>query len=51
MVPVKVMFSQQFLMKTESKTQESIHGQTEEQHAVETITKEFHSDQQVNTEP
>ena len=37
--------------KPQTQTTQSIHGQTEEQHAVETITKEFHSDQQVNTEP
>ena len=37
--------------KLQTQTTQSIHGQTEEQHAVETITKEFHSDQQVNTEP
>ena len=37
--------------KMQTQTTQSIHGQTEEQHAVETITKEFHSDQQVNTEP
>ena len=37
--------------KPQTQTTQSIHGQTEEQHAVETITKEFHSDQQINTEP
>ena len=37
--------------KPQTQTTQSIHGQTEEQHAVETIMKEFHSDQQVNTEP
>ena len=37
--------------KPQTQTTQSIHGQTQEQHAVETITKEFHSDQQVNTEP
>ena len=37
--------------KPQTQTTQSIHGQTEEQHAVETITKEFHSDQRVNTEP
>ena len=37
--------------KPQTQTTPSIHGQTQEQHAVETITKEFHSDQQVNTEP
>ena len=31
--------------KPQTQTTQSIHGQTEEQHAVETITKEFHSDQ------
>ena len=37
--------------KPQTKTTQSINGQTEEQDAVETITNEFHSDQQVNTEP
>ena len=37
--------------KPQTQTTQSIHGQTEEYHTVETITKEFHSDQQVNTEP
>ena len=39
------------LNKPQTQTTQSIHGQTEEQHAVETITKEFHNNQQVNTEP
>ena len=36
--------------KPQTQTTQSIHGQTEEQHAIETIMKEFHSDQQVNDE-
>ena len=34
--------------KLQTQTTQSIHGQKEEQHAVVTITKDFHSDQQVN---
>ena len=37
--------------KPQTQTTQSIHQETEEQHAVETITKEFPSDQQLNTEP
>ena len=37
--------------KLQTQTTQSIHREIEEQHAVETITKEFHSDQQVNTKP